>query len=221
MSPRPADPSVRTALIERAAGIVATEGRAALTLRRLARDVGTSTMAVYTHFGSMEQLRREVRVEGFARLRARLEKVRRTRDPVADLIVLGAAYYLSGVESPNLYRAMFLDGPVDEEDLGTGLDTFMFLVEGVTRCRDAGRLPAASDADPAELAVDLWAMSHGLLSLQLAGMLPEEQALGRFDAVGGNLLAAWGADPALLRRSHSSAVRRIGQVADSSSSAAW
>jgi AcrR family transcriptional regulator len=66
--PKTADPSVRTALIEHAARITAEEGREALTLRRLAAGVGTSTMAVYTHFGGMDDLRRAVRREGFARL---------------------------------------------------------------------------------------------------------------------------------------------------------
>lgn len=200
---------MRAALIETAATIVATEGRTALTLRRLARDVGTSTMAVYTHFGSMEELRREVRREGFARLRARLEAVEQTADPVADLTVLGVAYYRSALAAPNLYRAMFLDGPVDEEDLGTGLDTFMYLVHGVSRCQAAGRLPHVGSVDPAELAVDLWAVTHGLVSLQLAGMLPEQDARARLDSTGRSLLVAWGDAPRVLRCSHARAARRL------------
>ena len=168
MSPRPADPAIRSALIETAARIVATEGRASLTLRRLAKEVGTSTMAVYTHFGSMDELRREVRREGFARLRARLASVKETKDPVADVTLLGAAYYLSATASPNLYRAMFLDGPVDEADVDTGLDTFMYLVKGIARCLEAGRFPRASSPEPADLALELWAITHGMVSLQLA-----------------------------------------------------
>lgn len=209
VSPRPADPAVRAALIDTAARIVATEGRTALTLRRLAREVETSTMAVYTHFGSMEELRREVRREGFARLLALLDRVEKTRDPVADLIVLGAAYYRSAVSAPNLYRAMFLDGPVDEEDAGTGLDTFMYLVEGVGRCQGAGRLPRVEGTDPAELAVELWALDHGLVSLHLAGMLPEEQALAGLRSAGRSLFLAWGDDPAPLLRSAKRSALRI------------
>src|SRR5438045_8769349 len=75
----------RRALIEAAARLIATEGAAALTLRRVADEVGTSTMAIYTHFGGMSELRRAVRQEGFARLAARAARVRETDDPVADL----------------------------------------------------------------------------------------------------------------------------------------
>src|SRR5580704_4924709 len=123
VSPKTADPALRTELVETAARLVATEGRAGLTLRRVAKEVGTSTMAVYTHFGGMDELRREVRREGFARLREQLDAVTTTRDPVADLSLLGVAYYLSAARAPNLYRAMFMDGPVDDTDVGTGLDT--------------------------------------------------------------------------------------------------
>ena len=111
MSPKTADPAVRTALLEGAARLIATEGSAGLTLRRLADDVGTSTMAVYTHFGGMQNLRQEVRREGFARLRAHLEAVHPTGDPVADLGRLGWAYHDNALENPNLYRAMFMDHP--------------------------------------------------------------------------------------------------------------
>jgi AcrR family transcriptional regulator len=209
VSPKTADPALRTELVETAARLVATEGRAGLTLRRVAKEVGTSTMAVYTHFGGMDELRREVRREGFARLREQLDAVTSTRDPVADLSLLGVAYYLSAARAPNLYRAMFMDGPVDDTDVGTGLDTFRYLVNGVTRCVEAGRLPDADPADPAELAVELWALSHGLVSLQLAHMLPEQQALERLETSGRSLFIAWGDDPKALARSIARVRRRL------------
>lgn len=208
MSPKVADPSLRMALIEAAARLVADEGRSGLTLRRLAGEVGTSTMAIYTHFGGMDELRRAVRREGFARLRAHLDAVRETGDPVADLAVLGSAYYVSATANPNLYRAMFLDGPLDEEDLGTGLDTFLHLVHAVARCVAAGRLPRADPADPAELAVELWALEHGLVTLQLAHLLPPAQALERLATTVRSLLLAWGDDPEAYARSMAAALAR-------------
>ena len=191
---------------------MATEGRVSLTLRRLAGEVGTSTMAVYTHFGSMEELRREVRREGFARLRASLAAVRETRDPMADLTLLGAAYYGTATAEPNLYRAMFLDGPVDEADIDTGLDTFMSLVKGVARCIEAGRFPEAGTADPAELALDVWAITHGVVSLQLAGLLPAAQAAEHLASGARSLFLAWGEDPKRLKRSHDRAMGRLGEL---------
>lgn len=210
MSPRAADPAVRTALIEAAARLVAEEGRTALTLRRLAREVGTSTMAVYTHFGSMDELRRAVREEGFARFRAHLDAVPATGDPLADLMMLGAAYFASAESSPDLYRAMFSDGPVEGEEPFVGLDTFVRLVDALARCVDSGVLTRPGPAGPDQMAVEVWAVTHGLVSLQLARLLPPEEARARLWSAAGSLLYAWGADPEVLARSY--AATRPGAV---------
>jgi AcrR family transcriptional regulator len=203
---------VRSALIESAAELVATEGRAALTLRRLAKEVGTSTMAVYTHFGSMEELRREVRREGFTRLRSRVASVRETKDPMADLTLLGAAYYTCATASPNLYRAMFLDGPVDEADVDTGLDTFMYLVKAMARCMEQGRFPKVGEADPGDLALELWALTHGLVSLQLAHLLPADLAAEHLSSGARSLFIAWGDSASKLRASAGRARRRMSEL---------
>ena len=104
---------------------------------------------------------------------------------------------------------MFLDGPADEADQGTGLDTFMYLVKGVGRCVDAGRFPLAPTDDPAELAVEVWGLEHGLVTLQLAHLLPPLQVVRHLNSGVGSLFKAWGDDPAALHRSAASARRRI------------
>jgi AcrR family transcriptional regulator len=206
MSPRTADASIRMDLIESAARVIATEGATALTLRRVAKEVGTSTMAVYTHFGSMGELRREVRTEGFRRLRAHMGSVEITGDPVADLGMLGWAYYSSAVDSPNLYRAMFMDRPVDDQDHGTGLDTFDQLVTAVSRCLAAGRF---TPAEPVDLARQLWALNHGLVTLQFARLLEPRAAVHTLTTGATNLFRAFGDDPRATGRSMSRARSRI------------
>src|SRR5437764_11892737 len=116
--------NLRPALIEAAARLIATEGASGLTLRRVADEVGTSTMAIYTHFGGMPELRRAVRREGFARLAARSARVGESDDPVADVAMLGLEYYELAISEPHLYRVMFMEQPLDEDDARTGWDTF-------------------------------------------------------------------------------------------------
>lgn len=209
MSPRAADPAVRAALLDTAARLIADEGPSAVTLRRLTREVGTSTMAVYTHFGSMDDLRSEVRREGFARLRAHLGAVERTRDPVADLCVLGWAYYTSATGEPNLYRAMFSEASGDPGGVTSGLDTFEALVAAVARCVEAGRFPRAPSDGADELAVELWALNHGLVSLQLARLLAPAEAVMHLGRVARSLFVAWGDDPEAVTRSMDRAGRWI------------
>src|SRR5438045_8099919 len=92
----------------------------AVSLRRVAAEVGTSTMAVYTYFGGVDELMSEVRREGFRRLAEHLAAVTATRDPIADVVALGWAYCLNGVENPYLYRAMFFETTADIDDAAFG-----------------------------------------------------------------------------------------------------
>jgi AcrR family transcriptional regulator len=204
--PKVADPAVRTALIEEAARITAEEGRDALSLRRLTSAVGASTMAVYTHFGGMDELRREVRREGFARLAARLDAVETTRDAVADLCVQGWAYYVNAITNPNLYRAMFMEGPVDEVDEEVGMDTFDKLVAGVARAMETGRFDAG---DPVSLATQLWVTAHGIVTLELAGMLPTDRGLSCLQDMGRALYISFGDTRRAFARSWKRAVPRF------------
>ena len=67
MSPRRRNPDNRATLIDAAARLVAEGGPGSLSARLLAREAGTSTMAVYTYFGSMSAIVREIVHDGFGR----------------------------------------------------------------------------------------------------------------------------------------------------------
>jgi AcrR family transcriptional regulator len=198
---------MRTALIDAAARLIATEGLGGLTLRRVTEEVGTSTMAVYTHFGGMPELRRSVRREGFARLAEQLARVDESDDPVADLAMLGVAYNANATSNPHMYQAMHMGLPLDEDDAGAQTETFNVLTAAVRRCVAAGRF---EPADPAQLAIQFWSLGHGVLTWQLAGMFTPEEALSC--AAGGvlSLFAGWGDDRDAARQSLLEAGRRGG-----------
>jgi AcrR family transcriptional regulator len=189
---------LRPALIDAAARLIATEGATALTLRRVADEVGTSTMAIYTYFGGMPQLRRAVRREGFARLAARAARVRESEDPVADLALLGREYYEHAMSDPHLYRVMFMEQPLDAEDAGARAENFEILVARVRRCIDAGRFAPAESVD---LATQFWAVGHGVVTLELAHILSAEEALRCLGGAVLNLFTAFGDDRDAARRS--------------------
>lgn len=173
---RTADPAVRVALIETAARLLADEGLGALSLRRVAREVGTSTTAVYTHFGSKDDLVAAIVREAFTRLGAELAAVARTDDPVADLVGAGLAYRRNALANPDLYRVMFdrnpidLADPTDGDDGDVGLSAFAALTDAVARCVEPGIL----EGEPARLALRIWAAAHGAVSLELAGFLGDD-----------------------------------------------
>lgn len=194
--PRTADPELRLALVERAAEMLAR--REVVTLRALVDSVGTSTMAVYTHFGGMPGLWRAVRQEGFTRLIERLALVQVSVDPVRDLMALGAAYSRTALANPYLYRAMF-DAAVDLENPAVADAGFQRLVQAADRARQLGRF--AESCDPMAVAIQLWAAGHGLVMLVLTGVLPAEIVAPNAIGTATALFIAAGDDPERCRRS--------------------
>ncbi|MCR6489814.1 TetR/AcrR family transcriptional regulator [Amycolatopsis sp. OK19-0408] len=174
MSPRPRDPVLRANALSAAARLLAEEGPSALSTRRLARELGVSTAAVYTYFGSIEQLRREVRLDGFARLESQLDSLGPSADPVTDLSWIVREFFEFGVRWPHLYRAMFVDRPPEEDTAGK--PTFTRLID-LVRCGVDGNRFAAVAADQAELcAAQVWSMPHGMVTMVLSGALTADAA---------------------------------------------
>lgn len=209
MSPKAPDPQIRTALIDAAARLLA-EGPQALTTRRLAQSVGASTMAVYTYFRGMDELRLAVSKEGFDRLAAFLGAVTPTADPVADVAAMGGAYFFNAISNPHLYRFMFMEQPDDDQEAGEG--TFESLVGGVERAVQLGRF---DQADPYALATQLWAASHGIVTLHLAGLMTLAEAFECVTDMGRNLFVAFGDDKVAAERSIESARERFSDEAAS------
>lgn len=211
MSPRRADPEVSTALVDAAARLLAEEGPAALSTRRLAAAVGTSTMAVYTHFGGMDDLVRAMVREGFARLHDRMARVRATEDPVADVITLGHAYRDNALEYPHLYSVMFggsaLGGfALTDDDRQHGRYTLLVLVDAVARAMAAGRFRTE---DTQLVAQQMWIALHGLVTLDLGGYLvPPYDAETCLDAQLRALMLGAGDDVDAAERSMTRARRR-------------
>ena len=188
MSPRVADPAIAVAMVEAGARLIADHEP--LSTRRLAAEVGTSTSAVYTHFGSITDVRRAIRRVGFERL-AEYQAFDRTDDPVADVVKQGWAYCRNALVNPNMYRVMFMEAPVDESDAEIGLYTFQALVDEVQRCVDAGRFHGAAG----DLAMQLWASTHGVVALHLAGMLDAAQVDHMTFAIARALFISFSDDP--------------------------
>ncbi|MEW2548192.1 TetR/AcrR family transcriptional regulator [Streptomyces sp. NPDC047002] len=197
MSPRPVDPHLGEHLIEAAARLLAEEGPQALSTRRLAAAVGTSTMAVYTRFGGKEDLVRAMVREGFRLLERRMGAVGESDDPVGDVVRLGRAYRDNAQEHRNLYGVMFggqgLDFALSDEDRQYGRYTLTSVVDAVERAMAAGRFRAG---DPHLVANQMWIGLHGLVALELGGYLvPPYDADVCFEAQVLGMLVAAGDSP--------------------------
>lgn len=103
--PRKHRESTADALLAAAERIVESEGLDALTVRRVAEAVGTTTRAVYTAYGSKDALLVALGARAFDLLRSELDKLPMTADPAADLVAAGVEVFRRfAVEHPALFR---------------------------------------------------------------------------------------------------------------------
>jgi len=163
----------RDALLRAAGQILADEGAAQLTMRRLAGEVGATTSAIYALFGSKQEVVRAMYREGFDHLR-RLQAQVTQQDPIGRLRALAFAYRRAALDRPHLYQVMFAC-PVpefvpDDEDIELSLGTLLILRAAVAAAVAAQAF--AGDIDT--ITVALWAVVHGLASLELNGSLSQQ-----------------------------------------------
>ncbi|WP_280696874.1 TetR/AcrR family transcriptional regulator [Kitasatospora sp. GP82] len=215
MSPRRSDPGIRTGLVDVAARLLSEHGPRALSARRVAAEAGSSTMALYTHFGGMSGLVREMVREGFVRLEQHLSAVGATDDPVADMALLGRAYRRNALANSHLYAVMFggssLAGfSLGEEDRQAGRYTLLHAVECASRCSAAGRFSAII---PELTASQMWIAVHGLVTLELGGYLIDPLDADRcFEAQLVGLMIGAGDEPEAATRSVAASGQRLEHV---------
>jgi AcrR family transcriptional regulator len=84
------------------------EGAEAVTMRRVARLVGITPMALYRHFADRNDLLNALADAGFATLAARVEKADRPGGPEQRLLRNLDVFLDFGLKKPRLFELMFL-----------------------------------------------------------------------------------------------------------------
>jgi AcrR family transcriptional regulator len=101
--PREHDESTAVSLLEAAERTVEAGGLAALSVRGVAADVGTTTRAVYSLFGSKDGLVVALGARAFDLLGAAVAALPETDDPAADLVEAGLVFRRFAREHPALF----------------------------------------------------------------------------------------------------------------------
>ena len=170
--PREHDDGTRAALRAAAERLVAEGGPAALSVRAVAAEAGTTTRAVYSLFGSKEGLVVDALAQSaFEFLADGLDKLVETDDPVADLVAVGVPVFRTLVlEHPALYRIAF-QRIVPGFRAGPEVTAARALAHArlhakIQRIEDAGLLGRKTVL---EAAVEFNAMLEGLANAELRG----------------------------------------------------
>ena len=196
---RPRRHDVRTgeALLDAAERIVEAEGPQALSVRRVAHEVGASTRAVYSVYGSKDALLTALGRRAFEILEREIVRLPASGDPAADLVEAGVVVFRRFVvEHPSLFRLGFLHNALEppvvdfDEFRPAASAALAGLFDRVQRLADAGLLGGRS-ADDAIFAFD--ALCEGLAVVELRGNISGERSWR--DALCA-LVMGWAAVPA-------------------------
>jgi AcrR family transcriptional regulator len=163
--------SPRERLVEAGTLLLERDGPEALRARKVAAEIGASTMAVYTHFGGMNGLLEAIIAASFERFGEALASAPTTDDPVADFFAMGYAYREFALANPQRYRLMFgLASPqlllAPTAEMSVAAAAFDQLVNAVERIVASGRI---RDDNVDDLAGRVWSIVHGVVLLEIVG----------------------------------------------------
>jgi AcrR family transcriptional regulator len=154
MSPR------RREIVATALRILEAEGRDALTMRRLAGEIGMRAPSLYKHFpdkAAVEIALIEIGFTGMAEaLEAALERDDDRNGPPLER--LATAYRRYALDHPHLYR-LLTGEPLPRERLRAGVE-------------DRAAWPLVRVVQHPDHARALWAFAHGMVILELNGRFP-------------------------------------------------
>ncbi len=191
----------RERIVEAAFELTREEGWEAVTVRSIAKRLGSSTMPIYSHFRSIEE------VEGAVRIRARallVEFQGRAWTPEA-LLNLAFGYIAFARDEAKLFRFLFIDRAdvIGEEGMGNMRRSFVDQFGDDTAQADA--LASLGPDGQAALMQHTWIFTHGLAVLVNAGSLRDcsDETILRLLSNAGEAFYLWaaGTNPAVPQAS--------------------
>lgn len=164
--------NTKTKLIESARDIYLSQGLASLTMRKVAKHAGMSTMATYRHFENKDDLISHVIMEGFRIFQTYFYRALEGSTPAERLKLSADSYLAFALENPKYYEVMFMSVThitqlASNEKVQTLIRAAVqFLHDRIAECVEAGVLEGPATR---RKVLHLWSHSHGLVSLYLSG----------------------------------------------------
>lgn len=142
-------------------------------MRRVAKAVGITPMAIYRHYPCRAALLNSLADEGFEQLAARLTGKHFSGSIEERLKQMGEIYLDHALENPRLFELMFVkprEGArrYPQDFTGGGSPTANLMAEAVREGMESGDF---RKDDVWEIVFEMGALSHGLIMLYLGGRM--------------------------------------------------
>jgi AcrR family transcriptional regulator len=195
--PREHDERTASALLAAAENLVESDGADALSLRRVADAVGTSTRAVYSLFGSKEGLLAALGNQAWELVGRGVAQLPVTDDPAEDLVKVGTEVFRDfAINHPSMFgiAVQRTVGPPELADAfrSTRIEALHGLQARVERLSEAGRL---DDRPVSDAVRQFHALCEGLAALELRGVIPRHEAARTWHDALGALVTGFASPP--------------------------
>ena len=166
--PKQHDEQTAAALLDAAERAIAERGVDALSIREVAQEAGTTTRAVYSLFGSKEQLLGALGVRAFEFLEDGLEALPATADPRQDLVDAALMFRGFALGHPALFSIAFhrVDPTIWPRFQTAAMDTLAVLYQ---RFEPLAAQDLLGGRAVSEAAWQFHALCEGLAALELRG----------------------------------------------------
>lgn len=153
-------------ILEAASKLLLEKGLAGMSVRAIAREAGVSTIGIYSHFQGKQGILDALYVEGFEYVRDVLLLACEIADPKSAVLEGARSYLEVATTHEAKYRLIFGEVDIDyqpgEQARKAGMVAFSVLVQLCSKL-----LPVdANLADKQAVALRIWAVVHGYVSLQ-------------------------------------------------------
>ncbi|HSD56352.1 MAG TPA: TetR/AcrR family transcriptional regulator [Candidatus Saccharimonadales bacterium] len=166
---RPSREEVHSSIILKAREIAATDGWAAVTVRKVAERIGYTAPIIYEHFGSKDEMLNQVLKEGYDTLHDEIAKAVECCEKKEDrLREMAMAYWNFAHATPELYQLMYgMEGAraTSEAARDYAIPMATLIAKEMMRFN-----PEQINKDNvAVVMIEAWSVVHGMIALDISG----------------------------------------------------
>ncbi len=161
---------VRKLILDASMKLFVEEGFANVTIRRIADLIEYSPTTVYLYFKDKDEIFSSLHDIGFTKMQEFNRTLASIHNPLLRLHKMGENYLQFGMENPEYYSLMFIQGEPMKKlsepgcEWKPGDEAINRLRATITECIEKGYL---ASADPHLVSLSVWSFVHGLVALAI------------------------------------------------------
>jgi AcrR family transcriptional regulator len=162
---------IRKLILDASMKLFVEEGFDSITIRRIAEIIEYSPTTVYLYFKDKDEIFYGLHDIGFEKLQEFNDNLASIQNPLIRLHKMGENYLRFGMENPEYYSLMFINGEPMKTMTQLGCEgwkpgdaAIARLQATIAECMEKGYL---AKADPYQVSLAVWSFVHGLVALAI------------------------------------------------------